>query len=277
MENLYRDALDPPEPDHGKDSLAGVAGMIAMTAICHVLEKYGDGTDGITATERELPYHNVQHTLSVRRAAERLSARLSLSASDQQIAVLAATAHDIVHMKPGGIAEQESAGWLADQMSRPGMGFSERDTQTARLAVLGTIVLTAADGSFAGQQAMLQDYPDQAAATVAACVASADMAQLYAPDGPLQSRNLYKERLGLGSADRAPLEGFLAFQKATIDLLERYQYPLPEAERLFAGLRSEVTDYQRQVAQDVFLGRIAAWDELIESDLDFYARCTGEV
>lgn len=247
------------------------AETIGWRAVDIVTKQYGDGYEDsrIIPEAENLAYHNMQHTLHVRRDSVAVANALHLSPYDVSLTELAASAHDIVQGKARGQMEYESARWLEAQMRRA--GFPKDDIVTAGLAILGTEPLIK-NGFIVGQKATEQTYPSERARLIALSVACGDMANLFAPAGPLTSRNIYKETQGVATQDEPRLDGFAAFQKVQLHLLETYRFPHPIAETLFAGLRREAIAYQHAVTNYVATGRITSWQELLELDMAFFRR-----
>lgn len=248
------------------------AEIIAYDALTEVTVRFGCGipNTGFIAGEAELAYHNMQHTMDVMDATRQITHELGLSPHDQAVALMAAAAHDVVQLQPRGVMERGSAAWLAARMIEA--GFDKADITAAELAILGTEPLISQDGLMVGQRMELQEYPSQAAALIAASVACADMAELFSAWGPLRGRQLYQELRDTDAPEEPPFNGLKASQRIELELLQNYRFPHPIGEVLFGGLRQEVIDHQVAITQDLFLGRIATWDELLGRDTAFASR-----
>lgn len=251
-----------------ESALLEAAEALGWEALAEVTIRYGTGVDD-QAQECALAYHNTGHTMDVRENSLRMARFLGFSALDQALVVLAASAHDIVQLQPRGVMEQASADWLQQAMLSAGFGAPDRNA--AQLAVLATTPRLAANGSMTGQLVSELNYSDHRSALIAACVASADMAKLYAPDGPLLGRAVYKEAHGILPTEEPRFErdDLLKSQQFTIQLLQSYHYPHPAGEQLFGALRPLVIAHQLAVTQDIWLGQINSWQQLIDRDWEF--------
>ena len=251
------------------ESLIEQANTLSMEALALVTSRYGTGNpaEALTPEIVDLPYHNMEHTISVRRNSLRMAEALGLNKLDTAIVELAASAHDIVQKKERGVMEQESAEWLEEKMRN--VGFSEDDINAASLAVLGTEPLVSQDGMIMGQKVDLIQFTSDRALEIAMCVACGDMAHLYQPNSALLSRDLYKEIKGVSSDAQPPMDGLLQFQKISLNLLRDYQFPHPMGERLFGSLRQESIEYQTWITQQLSLGMITSWDQLLQQDAAF--------
>lgn len=244
-------------------------------AVYEIVDAYGDSymDDGqkVTVAGREatLPYHNIDHSWHTRVRALELAKATGLDEAGQRVAGLAGVAHDVMQCKPRGEMERLSADWLAEQMRKD--NFPEADITAAELAVLGTEPLLNESGDMIGQRATEQAYPTERARQIAYCVASADMAALYAPYGPRLSRDLFREICGLDPEAPFPKQDFLHFQDRQLKLLQRYRFPLDMAETMWGCLRQEVVKYQLLVSAQVAKGDISSWDELAAADSEFEA------
>ncbi len=244
-----------------------MADKIAGQALGDVMRKYGTGYPAYAGGERGgLAYHNLHHTQYVCHATEMIGEELSLSKEDQAIGRLAAAAHDIVHDKPRGQAEDESSQWLETAMQR--YGFSKLAREVASLAILGTEP-EVQEGVLVWQYASRLRYPCKSAETIALSVACADLSELYSPLGPLLGHDLYKESLGVAPSSDPPLDNLLAFQQRQVMLAETYRFPHPAGEHLFGRLRREVTVYHEQVLNRLERGSIDSWGQVVEQDRDF--------
>lgn len=259
-------------PDPNKDSrnhaLRAVR-TIGQKAIGLVTNKYGDGGESskLWAREADLAYHNKQHTLQVIDSAVRTGQALGLNDHDLAIIEVAAAAHDVIQLKQRGEMEQDSAKWLHKEMTLA--GFSPVDIEAAELAILGTEPVFNTEGAMVGQFVSRQEYPSQRAELIAKSVAIGDMADLYSPVSPLRSRDLYKEILGVPSFQDPPIDRLLDFQHRQLQLLQTYRFPHPIGEELFSQLRYEVFNHQMWITQQLHIGRITSWQEVIEQDREF--------
>ena len=254
---------------NSNESLIEQASVVSMEALSLVTSRYGTGnsTEAPTPEIADLPYHNMEHTISVRRNSLRMAQALGLNRLDTAIVELAASAHDIVQKKERGVMEQESAEWLEEKMKN--VGFSDDDITAASLAILGTEPIVSQDGMIMGQKVDLIQFPSGRALEIAMCVACGDMAHLYQPYNALLSRELYKEIQGVCSDDTPSIEGLLQFQRVQLDLLRNYQFPHPMGEQLFGNFRKESIEYQAWITQQLSLGMITSWDQLLQQDAAF--------
>lgn len=207
-------------------------------------------------------YHNGYHARSVGRGALRIACAIGLSTDVARIGEIAGYAHDIYQGKGH---ESQSAEWLEDQLRQKGL--SKPVAHMAGLAVRGTQPLFA-DGVIVGQVATRQGYPSHEAEQIGLAVASADLGTLYAPEGPLLARDLYREIYG--EQNPAIDAKLLAFQEGQMKLLDNYSYPLPQAERLLATHRPQVMRYSQQVLDQLERGDIESWEQLRAQDKAFY-------
>jgi hypothetical protein len=120
-----------------------------------------------------------------------------------------------------------------------------------------------------GQMATRMNYPDRTTELVTKSVASGDLGELYTPQGPYLGHQLFREIQGMPTERQLPFEKMAAFQRNQVGLLEQYQYPLKQAERLLATHRPQVTDYSHNLLEQLEAGTIETWDELIDRDKAF--------
>jgi hypothetical protein len=214
-----------------------------------------------------LAFHNEQHPRFVAAATNRMAGYLGLSQLAQATAEVAAKAHDVVQLKPRGVMERESAGWLAEQLFRR---YPKSGIEAGRLAILGTEPIFE-NGKIIGQMATRLDYPSKEAEQVGLSVACADLGgELYRPLGPYRGHMLYKEMQGVHDPDKAPpLDAFVDFQTGQIAFTAEYRFPHREGDAVLGGLRSEVVRYHEQLAARLQAGTIDSWDQVLTADLAF--------
>lgn len=209
-------------------------------------------------------YHNGHHARSVGKGALQVAQAVGLSPDSARIGEIAGYAHDIYQ---GRGHEQRSAAWLEEQLREKGL--SKSVAQMASLAIKGTEPIFSG-GIINGQMATRQYYPSREAEQIACAVASADLGVLYQPEGPLMAHDLYREL----HRDANPEidEALLVFQHQQMQLIERYQYPLSQAEQLLATHRPQVTAYHEKVLEQLERGDIESWQQLRTQDEAFLAR-----
>jgi hypothetical protein len=247
------------------------AELIGYTALSEVTERYGDGLPGseLIPVQKPLAYHNMQHTMSVIEHARELSSAVGLDEYDTSLVAVAAAAHDIDHTSPRGQMELMSAQWLSHEMRAA--RFPRADIQMVVAAVIGTEPLYK-DGIMIDQKVSHLKFANTRAATVAKVVAAADMANIYAPNGPLLGGDLYQESQGVPAGHDTPMENFAAFQRGQLAVATVYRFPVTAGERLYAGLRPEIVQHHRWVLESVLAGRIRTWGQLVEVNEDFYVQ-----
>ena len=244
------------------------AEQIETEALEIVEARYGSGYPHYLGGEDGgLAYHNRHHSEAVQTGAIRMSEALGLTPAETAIGSMAAAAHDIVQRKSRGVMEQESADWLAAEMQRRGI-FPARAVEIGTLAILGTEP-TFEDNRLVGQVASQLEYPSRSAEMVAKSVACADLGELHSAQGPLLGHELFKEINGVAPAGEPPMEKLIGFQRGQVGLVESYQYPLAEGERVFGGLRGKVAAYSAKLLGQLERGEITSWQQLIAQDQAF--------
>jgi hypothetical protein len=235
--------------------------IVTDEAISEVDKRFGDGLE--KQGKKHLRYHNGLHTRAVSMGAVALGKRLCLSKTELAVAQVAGAAHDIVQLHGSGTNERESAEWIEDKLR----GYVPAEALAmARLAILGTEPVFQG-GTITEQKAQTQEYPTKRAELVAKIVASADLGNLYTPEGPALSHELYHELSGHAAIDT----GLVTFQKNQLKLVHSYEYPLPEAGRLFATHKGQVQAYVVKTLDQLEAGEIHSWQQLIEQDAAFRA------
>lgn len=229
---------------------------------------YGSGYPLWTPGVHELAYHNGHHGRAVGAKAVQLCDYLGLGSVEQAVAKVAGYAHDIAQLNGRGVDEAKSATWLTSAMQERG-AFSQYTQTMGALAIVGTEPIFSADGKITGQKASELSYPNKASELVAKSVASADLGELYTPQGPYFGHQLAREIFGIIPGDEFSPEKLIAFQQDQLEFIENYTYPLAEAEKLFATHKTEVIAYGRSILHLLEKGEIASWDELIRRDEAF--------
>ena len=215
----------------------------------------------------ELSYHNGHHAREVGNTAFKLCTLLDMDQLVCETARSSGYAHDIVQLRGRGTDERESAEWIERELARGDTVHPALRTMGG-LAILGTEPLFAS-GKLVGQKATELRYPSHEAELMARSVASADLGELYQPQGPLLAHQLFREINGMAHPEQLDMDKLTAFQRNQIELLERYRYPLPKAQQTLAKRKPQVVAYSSDVLRDLEAGNIESWNELIERDRAF--------
>jgi hypothetical protein len=240
------------------------AKIIAAEATWQVAYKYGDGRPGSEASEAPLAYHNLRHTFAVRRGTRMMCQALGMSVLDTALADAEAASHDVVQLGPRGVMEYESGRWLQDSMHRM-KTFTDTQIEEAPTSIEATGIVTA-NGVIVGQAADYIDYRTHASELRAKSVGSADFGQMYMPEGPLLSHEIYREAMGDAPGEVPALDGLVAFQRSSVALNDGYRYPHAVGELLFGGLRREVIAHQERVLRGLERGTMETFAEVIAHD-----------
>lgn len=232
-------------------------------------QTYGSGYPAWKRGRNELSYHNGHHGRAVGEGAVKLCVRLGLSPLEQTIAGAAGRAHDIVQLKGRGVDEAKSADWIETELEQA--NFLDPAQAMARLAILGTEPVFAG-GKLVGQKATKLKYPTKTAEQVAKSVASADLGELYVPEGPYLGHQLFREIQGMPAESNIPFEKMVGFQRNQVELLENYTYPLSQANKVLATHKPQVIAYSQDALDKLEKGEIESWDELLTRDEEFIAR-----
>lgn len=215
----------------------------------------------------ELSYHNGHHAREVGNTAFKLCTLSGLDTLERETGRTAGYAHDIVQLKGRGADERESAEWVEAALAR-------RDTVApglrtmASLAILGTEPLFEG-GKLVGQKASTMRYPSKDAEKMAKSVASADLGELYTPQGPLLAHQLFREINGMAHPRSLSMDKLAAFQRNQVELLERYRFPLPRAERELTKRKPQVIAYSTDLIDKIESGEVESWNDIIELDQAF--------
>jgi hypothetical protein len=237
-------------------------------ALAVVDKTYGEGYPRYRRRgSHELSYHNGHHAREVGNTAFKLCTLSGLDDLECETGRSAGYAHDIVQLKGRGTDERESAEWLEHELGRRDMVAPTLRTMGAA-AILGTEPLFEG-GKLVGQKATTLRYPSKAAETMAKSVASADLGELYAPQGPLLAHQLFREINGMAQPRALPMDRLAAFQRNQVELLERYRYPLPKAERTLTRRKPQVIAYSTELIGKIERGEIESWQDIIELDQAF--------
>jgi len=242
---------------------------ISNEALAIVEAEFGSGYPFANAEPKQgLPYHNRRHSVAVRDGAGRMAAALGLSQAGVAISRTSGSIHDLVQLKDRGVMERESAEWMAATLEARGI-FPSWAAEVGSLACEGTEPILE-DGVVVGQMVSHQEYPSKEAEEVAMSVASADLGELYAPHGPLTSRDYFLELTKTPAGVTPPVdERLIGFQQKQVQLTQDFRYPHPMGEYLFGGLRGEVVNYNTQVLGQLQRGEIETWDDLLAQDYAF--------
>lgn len=237
-------------------------------ALKTVDSEYSEGYPGYRRHGRhELAYHNGHHAREVGNTAFKLCTLLDMDRLVRETARTAGYAHDIVQLKGRGTDERESAEWIERELARGDIVHPALRTMGG-LAILGTEPLFA-DNKLVEQKATRLSYPTREAEQMAKSVASADLGELYQPQGPFLAHQLFREINGMAQIDRLDMTKLTNFQRNQVELLERYHYPLPKAEQTLTRGKSRVIAYSNEVLHDLEAGNFDSWSQVIERDRAF--------
>jgi len=247
------------------------AAQIGCVALEVVDAVYGSGFPTWNTGHQELSFHNGHHGRTVGAGSRKMTTALGLSPASIAISEAAGNAHDINQLDGRGIDETKSADWLATQMEVHKL-FTPEQCEMGRLAILGTHPIFDEQYRLVGQKATEQEYPSLEAEKVALSVACGDLGELYQPQGPFASHQLFREIQGMAPAQDLPLDKLVSFQEGQMHLLNSYQYPLTQANHVLATHRPEVLAYSEQVLEQLKHGDIESWQQLIDQDISFMRR-----
>jgi len=241
---------------------------VGQEALAVVDRTYGEGYPRYRRRgSHELSYHNGHHAREVGNTAFKLCTLSGLDTLESETGRTAGFAHDIVQLKGRGTDERESAEWVERELGRRDIVAPGLRTMGA-LAILGTEPLFDG-GKLVGQKATTMRYPSKDAELMAKSVASADLGELYTPQGPLLAHQLFREINGMAQPRTLSMDKLAAFQRNQVELLERYHYPLPKAERRLTKLKPQVIAYSTDLIGKIERGEIESWDGIIEHDQAF--------
>lgn len=236
--------------------------VLSIEALNYVDDHYGQHPEDNQAT---LSYHNGLHTRNVMIDFLALADITGLDTASRAIGVAAASSHDLIQGTGRGSDEAKSADWFSENLGKARI-FSPFQIEAGRLAILGTEPIFE-NGLLTGQMAEQIDYPTLLHEKIAKILASADLGRLYTLDGPYMSHMLFKEING--SQEPEDLTGLLKFLKVQMPLLQNYVHPLKEAHKFFSSHQSQVIAYAGSLIQDIELGRLETWQQVVDSDKDF--------
>lgn len=247
---------------------------IKQLALNEVAARYGMGLPDAEPGIIDNPaYHNLQHSKRVADTSENMAQALGLSRRSQFLAGMCGAAHDIIRERTAKkTAEQLSADWL--EMAMTELGFATPDILIARNAILATTPIITPEGLMAGQQVETTHFRDDRVSTdtlIAQCVASADLAALYAPDGPIVAHKYFMELRGMQPDETPPsIEALRDFQLKQVILMQHYRYPHPIAEDLFGKNRETVTAYHQMLFELIDNGSVTSWSQVAKMDQQFF-------
>jgi hypothetical protein len=250
--------------EHEQQTKIEVVGEEALEVVDRT---YGDGYPRYRKGSHELAYHNGHHAREVGNTAFKLCTLSGLSQLERYTGRTAGYAHDIVQLKGRGTDERESAEWVERELAKRDIVAPSLRTMAA-LAIFGTEPLFES-GKLVGQKATTQRYPSKGAEMMAKSVASADLGELYAPEGPFLAHQLFRENNGMARPKNLTMDKLAAFQRNQIELLERYRYPLPKAQRILTKQKPQVIAYNTELLQQIESGTVESWNEVIERDRQF--------
>jgi len=241
---------------------------VGEDALKTVDRTYGEGHPNYRRRgSHELAYHNGHHAREVGNTAFKLCTLLDMDPLVRKTAQAAGYAHDLVQLKGRGTDERESAEWLEHELSRDDIIHPTLRTMGS-FAILGTEPIFAG-GKLVGQKATQLHYPSRDAEHMAKSVASADLGELYQPQGPLLGHQLFREINGMARPEQLDMQKLTAFQRNQIALLETYKYPLPKAERVLTQHKPGVIAYSTDLLRQMEAGTVETWNEVIERDRAF--------
>lgn len=229
---------------------------------------YGDGyPHNRRHGSHELAYHNGHHAREVGDTAFKLCTLLDMDPLVSGTARTAGYAHDIVQLKGRGTDERESAQWIEHELGR-------REIVNPTLRTMGSLAIAGTEplfsgGKLVGQKATELHYPSREAELMAKGVASADLGELYQPQGPLLAHQLFREINGMAQPDRLDMDKLTSFQRNQVELLERYRYPLPKAQQTLTSRKSQVVAFSTGILRQLEAGAFETWNEVIERDRAF--------
>lgn len=243
---------------------------IAYEALSEIATNYGSGYPGDAPAEvNDLAYHNLQHSVQVRRSAGQLAQVYGLSSYDRQLTEMIAASHDVTHESTADAsAELRSATWLVRRMQVA--GFGDEDLEIACLAIDGTTPLIDVNGNFAGQRYSHLSFPSERAEIIARCVAGADMGSAYTNYGPTVAHELFKEYAGIGTHEHPKtLKGLEEFQAGQVTFLENLQPVYPGIDQLLGGLKEQGIQHHAMLLQELQSGHVMTWEDVIRLDAEY--------
>jgi hypothetical protein len=249
-----------------EDRIAKLA-EIENEALSTVDQTYGSGYPLWKPGSHELAFHNGHHARTVGEGALKLCSHFDLPSLEQAIAKTAGNAHDIVQRKGRGIDEAESATWIENRLQNSNL-FPPHMQKMATLAIIGTEPFFE-NGLIVSQKASQLVYPDKASEIVAKSVASADLGELYSPEGPYLSHQLFREIHGMKPGNQIEHEKLIQWQSGNVQMAEQYTYPLEQANAVLATHRDEVIDFHRELLDGLQSGTIEGWQDLLQRDKAF--------
>lgn len=254
-------------PTRPEGQLLAVSDLI-YSLLQTVSEDYGDGMNpqDQQPNKRWLEYHNLLHSVEVYETFLALAERAGLSRMATAVGAVAAAGHDIIQEGTRGDMEYQSGVLVGQELAN--LGFSKYWQVVAHLAVIGTEP-TYQDGVMAGQKVTKQQYPSPESEQIARLVATADMASVYGPRGPLHSHQLYLETYAGPVGVVVPQTDMPAlheFQHNTLDLVKNYQYPHLLGVKLSEIRRNDVVAYHKLVLEQIGSGEITDWKQLLIKD-----------
>lgn len=237
-------------------------------ALERVDKAYGDGYPRYRRHgSHELAYHNGHHAREVGGTAFKLCTLLDMDQLACETARTAGYAHDLVQLKGRGVDERESAQWVERELGRREIVNPSLRSMGA-LAIIGTEPLFSS-GKLVGQKATELRYPSRDSELMAKSVASADLGELYQPQGPLLSHQLFREINGMARPDQLDMDKLTGFQRNQVELLEHYRYPLPKARQTLTRRKPQIMAYSTGLLRQLEAGAFETWNEVIERDRAF--------
>lgn len=234
---------------------------LELEAQAKLNKEYGTGYPRYEGGNGLWFYHNGNHGSYVGNGTERGCEAAGLSPDIRMVGRYGGLEHDEIQ-GPGH--EARSAALVEETLRREGM--PKWAAEMASLAIAGTEVVIE-HGVITAQKASQQEYPSPEAEKMALAMADADMGVLYSPWGPLYMHDYYRETVGEAEPEMG--EHFYGFKTGQIRMLDKYKYPSPHGEKIFATHRTDVMTYHLKLQGRVQSGEISTWTQLRASDLVF--------
>lgn len=273
-------------PEHNLTPRQNAAIVVAGSVALHEMgRRYGSGYPEYRPGE-ETTYmlHGSAHGVQVGNDSELMAVRVGLSDPYVRLARATGRAHDAIltdgngNKLARGEMEAQTAEFFAKAL-RDG-GVPDVLADTGRLAVLGTRPwFDEAGQTVIGQAVTHMEFPDRPAELLALSVASADLANIVSPMGPIGALAWYKEDRGCEAGQQVPFDinDLVRYAEMQVAFAGDYQFPHPAGEKLFAGLRGKVVAYHAGILAELQAGSITSWAELDERAEAFRVAHTAPV
>lgn len=256
--------IEQPNEQQGADKLAQAENLrqISQETLGVLDQEYGSGFPNYAPAcgGEGRKYHNGYHGRQVGGIGKFLCLEAGLDDHTANLTETGGHAHDRFQ-GPGH--EAKSAKWIEEKMRRSEL-YNEEDIDIVTSEINGTKTIVEG-GKIVGQMASFQEYKSKKAETASLATASADMAGLYLPQGPILAQDLYEEISGSTEID----DNLTKFVEGQIDLASSYKYPMPEAERLLTAHRGDIIEHYIELYDKLQQGDIEDWGQLRGYNLDF--------